>query len=868
MNTRLIYCNKQSAEVKNVADGSFYNNVDEGIVIKKGDEISIEQIGINSVGVGSDIIEIPSRLKKFNYKTNQNILNCMYYIHHNYQYTCELPLAQSVTKYAVPTGSNDVAVGYLEPSEFPLTLPLTTASHLGSKAPDRPANSSGSRYYLGRFVPPSVTGDFVYGYDSLQPARKAVPGPLIFQFLETNIQLGADIGFDNPSNIANSITQDFHASTVFPNQSWNEQGQTGEARLNETPSNSNPQLQCSSFNCATTSINGMPSAQTRTGATIYQCIQGVRNPFKYYYGSRLLNATITPKKSSYLGAQAVGVAVIPDDNIYWTAQPPGTGGPPITSTDFDDGYVAFTNIEFTADNMVLLAKYIQCLKTYPGNNPTYQATPADLENSKFKSQFYSALDVGRHDDSSNATTGVQNPFAPQNSGNILTQYVTTTYYDDAFYNKRFLDQQTLFNGGFIDDTATVTYNGVELNGRTLSKVLDVNIVVVNTGPTFGNNELVLGVVLRRFQSPTFAVQESAFGLVDLTYYRNSAVLVVNPDLENGQSGSHIADYTTFMNVGAPNFALIFDQTRGRFAFENMAWGNKIDSGTSQNAVPSAGLDTISSNNPGTGLFESTAYTLKPFTKYSQSGLGIRNISVIDDNNNTFEIDMYNDKDIEEKYTNCLLDRLGFEYKKVVNLFGLPDVIFTNRNYNSVIPRANANFFPYPLTTNFRFDTSISEGLSVNSHSQPMFNLSGQRGLENVNINAETAQAYATNLPRKLVFPFWLIKSDIIDGIEFNTQNSGQNKNIIAVCNRAYISGDFGYSFSTSYNFKATKEFVITGIRTSILNPDGSPADVDNGTSVIYKIQSPLPIFEQQNLIDEAKDENKKEELKKKHKDEK
>ena len=108
------------------------------------------------------------------------------------------------------------------------------------------------------------------------------------------------------------------------------------------------------------------------------------------------------------------------------------------------------------------------------------------------------------------------------------------------------------------------------------------------------------------------------------------------------------------------------------------------------------------------------------------------------------------------------------------------------------------------------------------------------------------------LPKKLENPFWLIKSDIIDGIDFNSENGGKNQNVVAVCNRAYLAGDFAFSFSTSYAFKATKEFVITGIKTQILNPDLTPADINNATTIVYKVVSPIPFFTAQAEAEEKK----------------
>ena len=126
----------------------------------------------------------------------------------------------------------------------------------------------------------------------------------------------------------------------------------------------------------------------------------------------------------------------------------------------------------------------------------------------------------------------------------------------------------------------------------------------------------------------------------------------------------------------------------------------------------------------------------------------------------------------------------------------------------------------------------------------MYNLSSQSGRWNVNASTSTAAIYASNLPQKLVFPFWLIYSDIIGGITFHSSRNGAQSNIIAICNRSYTSGDFAYSFATDYVFTATKDFVITSITTQILNPDLTPANINDRTTIVYKVQKPLKMFQQ------------------------
>jgi hypothetical protein len=875
MNTRLVYVNKSKAQVKNEKDGSFFNNVDDGIVIKRGDEISIEQISIASKGVGSDIIEIPSNLQDYNYETNQQVLNFMIYINHNYSYTCKLPLSVQTATWALPTGqNNDDSFGYLNQTGFPITLPMTT----NCKSKDFPRNSedSGTRYYLGRYCPTSVT-DYKKFYErqiaTPTTLHQMVPGPLIFQFLETPVQIGADTGYDNPSNIANKITQDIHASTVFLNNTTiGQQGQNPDSFENVIlPSLF--QLTTSSFGSGCVSIDGQPQSQQHpTTDGFYTNIIGVKNPFKYYYGSRLMNGTITAKESSLLEASSTipGPPNPPvlSNSIYFIPQPPKTTSGANIYTNFNNGFVYYTNIKYDGDNMVLLSKYIKSQKWFnrsvlPTNFTNTFFTPDDIDNNPLcRGAFVSNIDVGRIDDSQNTNppTMVQNPF--QQGTAKLAELQTKTFYDQEFYNKRFLDADSLSQTCFIDDTEVITINGQQYNAQTASQFLDVNLVAVNTGDLFGNNEIVIGIVMMAYSQPAtsgnIAISQSEYGVFDPSYFRNDAVLVNNPDIVKAGSDTNAGDYTKFMNVGSPEAQLLFDPTRGRFAFTNLSWCNKLSSGTGTQADPGAGLNIITSNKkvPQT-VYNSTNRTgIEFFTCYAQSGLGLRNISVIGKDNQIVEIDPYSPSDINEKFTNSLLNRLGFEYKALINLNGLPDVLFNNRNYDTVIPIANPNFFPYPLTTNLRFDTAISTSLGVSDNGLPFYNLSGQRGAENINLNANPDLAFASNLPSKLVFPFWLIKTDIIDCIGFNTANNGQNQNIMAVCNRAYISGDFTFSFATSYSFKATKEFSISGIKTSILNPDLSPADVDDGTTIIYKIVSPIPLFTQQNIIQESLDEKR------------
>tara|TARA_R100000426_G_scaffold35577_1_gene28607 strand:- start:860 stop:1999 length:1140 start_codon:yes stop_codon:yes gene_type:complete len=359
----------------------------------------------------------------------------------------------------------------------------------------------------------------------------------------------------------------------------------------------------------------------------------------------------------------------------------------------------------------------------------------------------------------------------------------------------------------------------------------------------------------------------SYCLVDLGLQNPLCIqnVLVNPDIVDGGSATTAADYARIMQVGAPNMNMTFDSVRNRFGISNMSWPRYLDNAGQTTANPSAGQQAITTNYNQFTIpqFQNSNIATLPYTYYSQSGIGIVTLSVIDDNDNEIQIDQFDADDIKAKFDNSILQRMGFTFRQLANWFGTnPNWWFVQKNYETVKPVTNANAFPYPLTNNLRFDTALNIGLSVNNSNLPMFNLSTQREYLNINISANHDTCFAVNLPIKLVTPFYLVKSDIFEGdVAFNSENGGATESIMICTNKAYTSGDYAYSFGTQYSFKATKSFVITGIKTAILKPDLTPAEIDEGTAVIYKVVKPVKFFElleaDQQIMQQKKSDNKK-----------
>lgn len=316
-------------------------------------------------------------------------------------------------------------------------------------------------------------------------------------------------------------------------------------------------------------------------------------------------------------------------------------------------------------------------------------------------------------------------------------------------------------------------------------------------------------------------------------------------------------YVNTIQVGTPNSSLQFDSGRGRFNFQELHWdryeGNTRGSSTGAQPDANLGADVIVNtfNKTTDQTFDSMVggQTIDTITLVNaNSGIGLLDVGLSNKDGLIGSYDFlsnFRDDEKQEFWSECLLSRLGFDYKALFNPYGLPDSWFLTRTYETKTNSKLVQYFPYPLTTNSILDSTLAFDFDQSNTvtPRPMYQLSSQQGRWNLNASTSTASIFASNLPQKLVYPFWLIYSDIIGGITFHSSNSGAESNIIAICNRSYVSGDFAYSFATDYVFTATKDFVITGVTTQILNPDLTPADIDDRTTIIYKVQKPLKMFE-------------------------
>ena len=91
-------------------------------------------------------------------------------------------------------------------------------------------------------------------------------------------------------------------------------------------------------------------------------------------------------------------------------------------------------------------------------------------------------------------------------------------------------------------------------------------------------------------------------------------------------------------------------------------------------------------------------------------------------------------------------------------------------------------------------------------------------------------------------PYYNIRTDVLDDSQYyGGKNSNQPLPIIATIATSSDYNNFFVSLDGGLEFTFTKNKIITSIRTSITDPDGTVADISGNSAVIYKLIKTLPV---------------------------
>ena len=247
---------------------------------------------------------------------------------------------------------------------------------------------------------------------------------------------------------------------------------------------------------------------------------------------------------------------------------------------------------------------------------------------------------------------------------------------------------------------------------------------------------------------------------------------------------------------------------------------------------------------------------------SLSGIGIEDVYVRDEFSTGFkegDKGVYkchiNSLDQAKNYRGSMLDLFGFKLRQLKPYYGLPFQRYSQHNYNSIGDDRydGLSFF----TLNSFINQSNSQNMDVygpnylvNNPStvprppavagQPAYGLSFV-GFEPATIQVDSDRLRSDNLPSKLQNAFYLIYSNLPNS-RYITNNSEMN--VIGYFYRQYKSGNYYFSYPTSYTKTLTRDYNLSSIRVAILNSNGRPAEnLGRKVSAFFKFTIPTVLPE-------------------------
>ena len=133
------------------------------------------------------------------------------------------------------------------------------------------------------------------------------------------------------------------------------------------------------------------------------------------------------------------------------------------------------------------------------------------------------------------------------------------------------------------------------------------------------------------------------------------------------------------------------------------------------------------------------------------------------------------------------------------------------------------------------------------------NLRGSQNFIEISQNCSSTTLQAQNLPRKMISPIYLVKSDILATQYIGGQKGTSNMPVVAVVPKDNGYGDF-YTGGQGDVFTNTQERTIQNITVDICDADGSASRVDDSCCVVFKIQKELP--SNKNIVESILNERK------------
>lgn len=308
---------------------------------------------------------------------------------------------------------------------------------------------------------------------------------------------------------------------------------------------------------------------------------------------------------------------------------------------------------------------------------------------------------------------------------------------------------------------------------------------------------------------------------------------INPTGPSGTDGENTAFAYIVSDVptaqGDPIYTMNPFQNMDEFCPQLMPYQKQLE------------LFTRNGNSTKTGaagkqLFNQFNYNYEPFEIYdSKSGV--------------FLEDMGYD---EETWDKSLWGVMGFSYAQFNGSQNNRGKRVDNTNITSLmIPTTNANI----QATDTKNYTTNENGIVHFTDNLPApfmlynYNLNGQITVDsgttqnvwpiNPNINVKTSSILLTaeNFPTSMIKGYYTIRSDIIpQSIFVGGSNNITNMPIIGMVNKENPQSDYYFGGESDVQFTIGRPTSLSSIKVGIFDPDGTPANVGESSSVIFKVE--------------------------------
>ncbi len=336
----------------------------------------------------------------------------------------------------------------------------------------------------------------------------------------------------------------------------------------------------------------------------------------------------------------------------------------------------------------------------------------------------------------------------------------------------------------------------------------------------------------------------------------------------GEPATSLDPYQFGMYLGAETPVISYNEEQQRFQLSNLHTtekiGNIFDAGISRNAPQQKTPDNPAADDPCYKINkrlvkwnycpEMTPYddnfngsgTVNAETAYISHNVGIEPWSIMDAQSGLFIEDWVVPENLWDE---SLIGVMGYRYDQFHN-----ESKVSSRQTRLKAHGANADLHNINIITT---NANVSEGdigaYQMNSVAAKMptpvlpvattptgenFTPQGRYITPAVVVSpVNSVNITAQRIPSKTLRPYYTIRSDIIaePNQVLGGYTSGITMPIVAITNKANPYGDFLNGFQGQITFTNTIDRVLTRIRCSIHEPDGSAARVDLNSAVIFRI---------------------------------